>query len=481
MLNYARVWFCLNLNLILILSSLSWIVPFGPVSVGYCQDELVLAQSRNPSFEAGLDGWEYSTVTSELITRNFTAVGANRWESFAPLGSKLVRLRGNGVWGQSIVHGTLDRFHLLSAFVCKRATSGSGPAGYAEIGLTYYDINGNVLQNIPIEVPDADPTLNRGVGDGLVLRSWGVKAPPGAYRTFLYAYTTQGTDLYLDSFGLYQLSNTVRSPYITKNLLMNSLFAEVRPVSEGGVWVGYGPEFWETDLDWSDGFEKLFGSPTQEEVAYQFVNVTSGAAYSLFAEGNKIPEANWPAAIGVDFFDANWKQVGQSTIDLYGVSGQYNRGKRVVAPATAVRASIWIWCDVGSASSSLTVYPRFFMQESTAGSATSVIATDASVSTSKSGSQGSITVVYSDPDGMNTSTIDVKDGFFKSKANTSLTYPIAATATTTFDDGKVVVVKYIVATTNFADVGEFTINANQVKDKKGNSVATKSFLFLNLR
>ncbi len=444
-------------------------------------DEVILSQSRNPSFENGLEGWDYSTISSEIITRNFTAVGANRWESFTNLGSKLVRLRGTGVWGQSYVHGTLERYHILNAFVCKRPTSGTGAAGYAEIGLTYYDINGNVLETIPIEVPDADPTLKRGVGDGLVFRSWGLKAPANAHRVFLYAYTTKGTDLYVDNFGLYQLSNTVRSPSISKNLLMNSGFLERRYLSEGVDCLGYGIEFWENDLDWSDGFEGLFGSVNQPEIAYQYVNVTPGAAYTLLAEGSKVPQATWPAGIGVDFFDANWKSVGQSSINLYGVSGVYNRGKRIVAPSTAVHASVWVWSDTGTAESTLSAYPRFYLQESTAKSTTSVISTTAHVNFNKAGSQGSITVVYSDPDGMDTSTIDVNDGVFRSKSNRTLTYAIAAREITAMDDGKLVVVRYLLSGTNYSDVGSFLIKANQVKDKKGNFVATTTFGQLNLR
>lgn len=127
--------------------------------------------SQNSSFEDGTtNGWNNQQISSQILTRNwfpgFTS-GGDEKEAYSELGQKLVRVSGDGAWGQiiSLAPGK-NRRHVFNAHACKKGI-GSNPAGYATVTVTYYNAQWEQVDKVSIPLDTPDPSLNRGIGDGL--------------------------------------------------------------------------------------------------------------------------------------------------------------------------------------------------------------------------------------------------------------------------------------------------------------------------
>ena len=449
------------------------------------QDESLRLLNQNATLEAGVGGWFDSGLQAQSLTRASIFQYSNFRSSLA-LGQKLARLQGSGTWGQYLTLGPNSRYHILNAFAFKQAATSGAATGFACVAVTYYDMAGTEIDQVLIEIDAASFSAQSGKADGLNFYNWGIRVPTGAAFAYLFAYSSPGTDVYIDNLGLFELTKANSSPTLATNKIINPRFLESRvATSDAGpiTCFGYGTEFWESDIDWLDGFGGSFGSPNQSEWAYQVVPISATRTYSFFASGDKIGMANTPASLIIDFYDAKWQAVGKTIVNTPNTESFQFLGRRVQPPATAAYASVVVFCDPLPAgptppAGGMRVELQFYEQESRATPGPSVIATQTSVLGSNSADRtGIVNVLYSDPDGVDLASLGVQDAHFVSKSNANKIYPVSRIQVNSMDNNKLVSVSYYspagVAITD--DLGDFVVRTAQVKDTKGNSNAAKRF------
>ena len=465
----------------------------GLVAIAICvlssticaQDESLRLLNQNSRLESGLGGWQASGVSAELLTRaDFFQYSNDQFG--VDLGQKLVRLKGNGAWGQYLTLGANSRYHILNAFAFKQASSANAAAGFACVAVTYYDANGFELDQILVEIDG--PQFNRFSQkvDGLNFYDWGIDAPAGSAFAYIFSYTTPGTTVYLDNLALFELTKANTSASLATNLIVNPQFVASRVATSNAGPVncfGYGTEFWQANIDWENGFNGAFGSPNQPEWAYQTIPVTSSKTYSFIGSGDKYGIANTKASLAIDFYDANWKATGNTVIDLAGKESFTFLGRRVQPPVGSAHASVVVYCDsipFGATlpAGGLRTQLQLYEQETRTTAGPSLIGTRTFLQGNNSVDvTGVVTVLYSDADGIDLATLGTQDAYFVSKTNATKTYPVSRIQQTSMDNGKLVTVNYYSATGAAVtdDLGELIVRAVQVKDTKGNGNATKKF------
>lgn len=418
--------------------------------------------SRNNTFESGVGGWNNTQLTSSLRLHETPS---------ADLGLSYVNLKGVGTWGQTLTVPVGSQRHVLNAYAFKRATQGTGSGGYACIAVSYYDAKWVELDKVTIPLDGQSP-----YNDGFNFVSWGIDVPKGAVNAFMFVYCSSGTEVNVDTFGLFDYK-IVNDAFIAPTLIarpqMSSFFSSSGPDEVAG----YGVEFWETDFDPSKSFDGLLGSPVQEESAYQFVSVKPGRVYSLYAFVDQFGPYV-PAYYGIDFYDAAWKPIGHVEMEM--TNGII--GRRLTVPPQTAHASVWVWCDqIPVGVDDFFLRPTMFLREqaTTINSNTSVSCIGQTLLAPRVGAiEGGLRVAYSDAEGIDVSTIDVTDAYYVSKSNPSKSYPVNSVSTTKLDGGKLVIVKYFVKGLPFetyADFGSLVIRSGQVKDSKGLTFAGRVF------
>lgn len=292
----------------------------------------------------------------------------------------------------------------------------------------------------------------------------------------MFAYTTTGTEVLLDQMKLFDYTlETPSHPGFAQNLIANpglfNRFSLPDPV------LGWGNEFWGSDLDWDVGIYEngRIGSTKQVSSLYQHVEVKPGATYTLVGQyGDK--GKNVPAGFGIDFFDASWNPVAKTSVDLYGVETFNNLSRRVVVPANAKHATVWIWCDKlpPDGSGGLKMYLNLFEQEAVATSNTTIVPFNIDGVPFVSWSIG---LFLSDADGINLASIDLQDAYFTSKSNPTKTYPVSSVKKISSDGDKSVLVTYSIPEANYQDVSGIVLRSRQIKDKKGNFAPARTIKF----
>jgi hypothetical protein len=441
------------------------------------------ALNSNISFEDGVVGWNEQQIESEVLTRDWIPTAANSdvlvpYESAAHLETKLVRLRGEGQWGQ-IFSIPASQKHVLNIHAFRQATVGAGPGSFAAARVSYYNDSWSLLDTIEIPIGGRDLRWNRGIGDGMNFYSWGIDVPVGATSAHLYIYNSEDTEVYMDAFGLFEYTQT-SSLSVAKNLIINPRMATYfNPTINIRGAQGFGIEFWEVETEWSRGLNLgSFGSTVQPESAYQTVPLLPKRTYTLRFDGG-FPDVA-AAAVGVDFFDANWKKLGGKS--FVSVSDQYSYVLRMETPANMVHAQAYYWCDTLSPQPFLdSLYGTITLQEQTpvVNSATSIILAESFPNLSpKYGDRigSSFMVIFSDANGIASTSINSSNVVFRSRSNPTKTYAASLDPgrTVISQDGKVVLAKYDVFA-GYEDVGAVVVRGKQVTDKLGNFSPTKTF------
>ncbi len=433
--------------------------------------------SRNNTFEAGLNGWNNRQVSGTVLTRDWVPDGSFAHEAFANLGTKFVRIRGTGIWGQNIAIGPNSRRHILNIHAFKKAISANEAAGYACAAVTYYDAAWNELDSVAVPISEKDPRKNRGIGDGMNFYSWGVPVPLGAVNAILFVYNSANTEVFVDSFGLFEYTMTPK-PGLTKNLIQHPTFSRVIG-SGSNLAQGFGTEFWESDRDWSTEFFGILGSPTRPESAYQFLPVLPNRTYTLSVLTSG--PATTPSGAGIDFYDSTWRHISSDSVQL---ANRYGLQKRIESPPNTAHASVWIWIDMlDPGDYGLTISNGIFLQqqESQVTRNTSIIAVDTSLRGGRGGTLGAtISIMYSDVDGIDVNSIDDQDAYFVSRTNPATTYPAQVYSSRLGEEDKILTVEYLARVPWYTDVGGLVIRPQQVKDKLGNFAPGKTFTPIQL-
>ena len=442
--------------------------------------------SVNPSFDAGFSGWTNQEAQGEILTRNWDPQSTTDGREFsADFGSTLLRVRGTGVWGQvvSLEPSATPKVHIVNAFAFKQPTSGTGNAGFACIAVTYYDANWKELQKT--EIPVAGPSVSpgRGIGDGLNFYVWGINVPAKATRAMLFGYTTAGTSLTMDRVGLFDYQE---EPARNRSLLKNPTFSTanslVSQVNGNFLFcLGRGTEFWQSQMDWNQRpfFDGSLGSKNKPETVYQNFSVAPGGRYLMYGSISKgVKDVS--ASVGVDFFDASWNKIGQSMIDMNGISGQTTPSQLLVAPANAVRASFWEWCDrIPASGNPQSFIPRINVMQLASPWNTnpnaSIVYEGFRLSGIKVATSTWFRMIVTDADGVDLASLGISDAYVTSRTNPSQRYTITQIKTSPSADGKSVYVDYFIPVAAANDRGTLVFNAGEIKDKLGNAFGTISF------
>lgn len=448
------------------------------------QQERSRAINLNGGFESGLTGWNYRPIEATVLTRDWDAAGSfDRYESIGDLRSKLIRIRGNGVWGQDVPIKSASRRHVLNVQAYRKSTKDNTSGSYASAQVAYYDANHLELDTISFEIGGRDTAKNRGIGDGLRFYSWGIEVPTNAASAFVSIYNSSDTETYVDAFHLFEITMTAQ-PGIARNLIYNPQFQKTFDSSHLSVLPaqGYGVEFWEADRDWSTVFDSVFGSPDQPESAYQFVPILPGRTYNLSLNGSSLSKST-PSGFGVDYYDANWKRIGGQAFEMK--STVYDTlDARLDTPANMAHASVWVGSDTLTADVDFGLFVAgLYLQEqsSKTTTATSAIVGRLLPGTYKYGTFGTwVTVVFSDSDGLDLAQFNTQTAHFTSRSNPSVTYPIESVVASPGANSKTVSVRFLAEAAWEADAGALVIRPGKVKDQKGNLMPTKTLSSLKL-
>lgn len=487
MLKFGKVW-------LIACSVLTAQALFHNTACGqFYQHNSALVNTRllnsNSSFEAGLSSWDEHQITGEILTRNWTPLDMNSstaipFENFGFLGTKLVRLRGQGQWGQIFGIPKSER-HVLNLHAYRQGVNGNGAGSFAAARVSYYSSSWNLLDTIEVPIGGRDESKNRGIGDGLNFYSWGIEVPSSASFAHLYIYNSADTEVYADAFGLFDYVQT-QSLSVAKNLVVNPNFElSWNTTIDQNTAQGFGNEFWAVDNEWTRGTSSflrngVFGSSTHSESAYQVVPLSPKQTYLLRFEGF-FPTVT-PAEAGVVYFDANWKKIGGQTV--VSEPDKYAYMLRIETPANMVHAQVYYWCNTLSAidvdySNQLTGYVTLQQLASTVNASTSVILAESLPYLRPKYSDrlgSSYYVVFSDANGVDTTTLSSSNVVFRSRSNSTKTYPASFDSyqIQSSTDGNVVRAKYDIGA-GFDDVGEMVLRGKQVKDKLGNYAPSKTF------
>ncbi len=254
-------------NLALIFGSLVCVCVF-PISVA-AQSSIFTETSQrlsaNNTFETDLAGWSHGQTTADRLTRDWSVSFSTDLpgESNGALGSGFVRLRGAGRWEQVIGIASASRRQLLNLQAFQQPVNGTSSGDIPFMCVSYYDSSWNHLDSLVLPIDGKDPVKNRGFGDGMNFTSWGIDVPLGAANVHLYIENYADTEVYFDDFGLFDYRFQTKAP-ISPNLIANlrfsqSIFSRAPDGSiDGGSFVrGYGIEFWQNSIDWSEPFEPI--------------------------------------------------------------------------------------------------------------------------------------------------------------------------------------------------------------------------------
>jgi hypothetical protein len=450
--------------------------------------------SVNHTFETDLAGWHSGALTVDRLARDWAVSFDTNFigEANGALGEDFVRLRGAGRWQQFIAIPTTSRHHLLTFQAFKQPVSEKGDDEYPFACVTYFDAQWNMLDILVLPIDRKDTRKNRGFGDGMNFTCWGINVPSAAANAHLYIANYANTEVYVDDFGLFDYQLQTKAP-ISANLIANLRFSQFKfsrttdgGIDESSLVRGYGIEFWENSIDWSEPFAPIgfgeFGSTMQPELAYQFVPVEAEKTYTLSLEANGPlssfggPAATTPASFGIDFYDAQWKHLGQVSTSMTGRGGKFS--KRVAVPKGTAHSSVFLWCDtLRGADSAFLIYGECLLQkqDDSVSNLTSIVASDLTFRPGPSGTVigAGVMVLYSDADGIDSSSIDTNDAYFVSKSNPSKTYPVTIHSRRLDDGDRLAFVEYLASSSAYRDVGSLVIKSNQVKDKKGNFAKQK--------
>jgi hypothetical protein len=467
-------------------------------------NESVFLISTNPTFESGLQDWQSQALKGEHLTRGFTPytfndnIDAYFLEKVAQLGQKLVRVQGvhGKVFGQVVTLPTSTRDLIVNFHGYKKAVGSTGNGGTGYVGLTWYNSSFQELGKELIPVSNRI-NINRGAYDGMQIHSWAAKVSRDAVYGMIWVYAEPGTEVYVDSLALLGFKSESRAPF-PKSLLLKKHFSTREswtspnyttfvPGTQNAFYVCLlGNEFWHADWDWStrrfldprnqDGMgyrTSGIGTTTRAESAWQFVNVVPGRTYSLF--GNFESYSKTPAAFGIDFFDANWRKIGDSIYPLGSQTDEFIfAGKRVVVPANTARASVWVWTDKIPVGNNLDHWQSqlyLIEQAPVSNNDTSAVVYDSfSTFPSKGGGIAAfgILMLYSDAQGLDTTSLDVNDIKFASKSVSGKTYPCTSMRILkSSDSDKLISVIYYADPSVATDAAAVIVNPNQVKDKTG--------------
>lgn len=443
--------------------------------------------SNNRSFEGSTDGWSASGVRADVLTRNFifgNGTGLDRFETNNAFGVNYARIAGTGSLGQAIVIPAGSNRHLLNAYAyIEPLTSADTFSAYAAICVGYYDANWKALDTITVPIAFRDAAKNRGTHDGLNFYAWGIKVPSQAKYVYLYVYCNGKAVAYCDNIALFDCKFESPTP-LASNLVLNPWYNMVYP-STGVPALGFGIEFWEPSVDWSDPTPQYLGSRNQSEVLYQIISIKPNSTYSWL--GRATWAGSWPRSVGIDFFDASWKPIGKTVIDLTNAvqpptMAEPTFGRRITTPANAAYASVFVYSDKLPSSvppqaiSFFVCNQSLYLQDTVVNSGMSSIATSFSPVYGRYGPTHAVVRVFlSDADGINLSSVDLNDVHFVSRTNATKTYPVIAAGIYADDGDRMGFAEYSISLADAPDVGALVLKSNQIFDKKGNAAPAKRF------
>lgn len=465
-------------------------VAVAPTFAQYFRVETVASPrvlNANGGFESTTrfdEGWNYRPIQATLLKRNWEpGIGnADRYESIGQLGQNLIRLNGQGVWGQDVLISDTSRPHVLNVQAFRQSVTGQGLGRYASAQVTYYDANHVELDSISFEIGGRDTAKNRGVGDGLRFYSWGIVVPRNATSAFISIYNSGDTETFVDAFHLFELSFT-NQPGIARNLILNSQFSKLFDTTllNPLAGQGYGVEFWESSRDWSTEFNFAFGSPSQSEWAYQFVDMLPNRAYTMMLAGGSTNQMT-SSGVGVDYYDANWNRIGGQVVEIK--YSAHNVAARLETPANLAHASVWVWCDqLRSGTDFGLVVQGLYLQEqsSTLNNDTSVIANSLAPTFIKSTPLGTyVGVVFSDRDGIDLAQFSSQDAYFIHSKYPNKIYPAEGLTRYQSSDRRTASVGYFANEAWEKEVNTLVIKPNRIKDLKGNYMPGKTLPGLRL-
>lgn len=433
--------------------------------------------TSNGSFSDGLNGWNNVTANVDLKTRSwwgnrdFRALSTYDFE----LGVDYALIRGDnaGYLGQVGRVPSDSRHHLLNCHAYKRSSDGVGPGGYAAVAVSYYDASWNEVDKVEIPIGGPRTTELQGEGDGLSFISYGLVPPSNAEWFMILVYTSAGTEVLVDSFELFHYEEEFTVPE-TQSIVANSAF-RIGNVGNRSLQ-SFGLEYWNSFISPSKQFPFEagdFGALDQDEFSYQFIPVDANQVYVLETTGNGTIDTS--ASVGIDFYDANWVPLGKRIIN-FRRKDNVNEFRRVVPPVGTVHSSVWAYCAQSDIGDTMNVFRLSLkLLQARTDSGTAAIVTQTGWFFPKAGSANRfVSLVLSDRDGVDLSTVLPTAFCFPSINDPSVRYGVRDFTVTPYDQDRAVLVRFSAAASAF-DAKRLVIKANKIKDQQGNPMAVVSF------
>ncbi len=246
------------------------------------------------------------------------------------LGGKRLELQGRSFVWQHVVLPAGNPYQVLNCQAYKEAAGGATAAGWAGIGIIYYDANWGVIQRFERQIAEYPPGK-----PGFLSLSLGVRVPGNAVHAIIWAANDDAnTRTYIDDLTLHDYLKAGFNAGIGPSL--GSTFPGLQQLTTGGFLFASGLQFWELQgcVDTGTGRLGCVGIPSS---AAQIVDVVPNVNYIV--DCNAFRSFDFPPAnFGIDYFDANWKRL-RSDFRSLGEPVTFSS----TAPAGAAHGVAWIW------------------------------------------------------------------------------------------------------------------------------------------
>lgn len=313
-----------------------------------------------------LFGMAVSAVGQTLVplSQNGEFLGLSGWTSVnsgasilspSPTDARLQLTGNSGVW-QYVPLASPAKYQLLNVQACKRTRTGSGTAGWAGIGVTYYDAGWGVIDSFEKQING--PAV---VGSNLGIPcSLGVRVPPNAAHAIIWAANeADNTEAFFDDLFLLDYLED-ESYRMTFGPNPNNTYSYQQFDIFGNPHFLSGLQFWNT-IDFIDLGSGSLGRAGASCAIAQEIEVQPGSVYNTQCFANFRPQLNGTVAnFGFDFFDANWNRVGGVFKSFIG----FDVTIRFRTPANAAHTVMWAWVDAVDANDNLLGPMSIYIQES---------------------------------------------------------------------------------------------------------------------
>ncbi|MFN3193569.1 MAG: hypothetical protein ACE361_23860 [Aureliella sp.] len=445
----------------------------------------VYAQPRvtlNGRFDDGLFGWNNASLDASVSQRTYPIDYRIERPYDVTLTRAYAKIDGtsDGYFGQVQPLSGSSKQQVLNCHAYKRSRNGSGDGGFAVIAVSYYDSNWNELDRFEQPIDPIDETLSiLGEGDGMNFYSYGLVPPQDSQWVFMFVYTTEGTDVLVDSFELVDYS-IEESPPITSGLVLNPRF-RLGNLGNDSVQ-SRNNEFWFNSRDPSK-YERfganVFGSSSQPEYAYQFLPLNEETVYVLETSGSGTIDTS--ASVGLDFYDADWRPIGKQIVNYRGES-TVSEIRRITPPPTTAHTSLWIYADQSATDDTMTLFNAEVRPISPAATqATAAILTATGAFQPKFSPAVRFATIYlSDPQGVDLTTIRDASFAFASRAEPGEFLAAEISSLHATDADRLVRLQVSTVSDGF-DAASLIIrgaeSAAPILDREGNPIAAMNFEF----